>query len=241
MRALSSLKLGLEVHIPNLGPPAIFCLDSEVDYMQGEQLDLLDPQLPSQRSTELVPRIEGLRYVEEFLSVDEQKKLLRVIDAAEWRYDLDRRVQHYGWRYDYKARTVSRDMRIRDFPMWLHDLGKRLCEAGLFKQLPDQGIVNEYRPGQGIAMHVDRRCFGPEIATVSLGDAWRMNLRPLRAPPGDVKHILLDVGSVLALSGEARYRWMHGIPPRKRERQGHGWRPRVRRVSVTFRTVLLSE
>ena len=35
----------------------------------------------------------------------------------------------------------------------------------------EQAIVNEYEPGQGIAPHVDRDCFGPVVATVSLGSA----------------------------------------------------------------------
>lgn len=209
--------------------------------MQGEQLSLLDSRLPTRRKTEPAPEIEGLRYDSGFLSVIEQEELLHAIDGTEWRHDLDRRVQHYGWRYDYKSRTVSRDMRIGDFPAWLHSLAEKLCEARLFRQFPDQAIVNEYHPGQGIAMHIDRQCFGPEVATVSLGDAWRMDLRPLREPGDGREHILLDAGSVLVLSGKARYRWMHGIAPRKREREGDGWRRRERRVSVTFRTVLLTE
>ena len=209
--------------------------------MPGEQLDLLDTQPLDGANQDFVPAIDGLRYVGHFLSAEEQIRTLNAIDQAEWRDDLERRVQHYGWRYDYRSRNVSRDMRIGKFPAWLRNLGEKLREARLFRQVPDQAIVNQYLPGQGIAMHIDRQCFGPVVAMVSLGDAWRMDLRPMRASRNEATHILLGVGSVLALSGEARYRWMHGIAPRKREREGSGWRPRERRVSVTFRTVLLEE
>ena len=117
----------------------------------------------------------------------------------------------------------------------------RLCdETGAFDREPDQAIVNEYLPGQGIAMHVDRRCFGPAVATVSLGDAWRMELRRVGAGREEGESILLEPGSALVLTGEARNRWLYGIARRKRERAGGGWRPRKRRVSLTFRTVLAS-
>ena len=97
--------------------------------------------------------------------------------------------------------------------------------------------MNEYLPGQGIAMHVDRDCFGPAVATVSLGDDWLMDLRPL-APDVDVtQSILLERGSALVMTGEARQHWLHGIAKRKRDSVNGGWRERRRRVSLTFRTV----
>ena len=185
-----------------------------------------------------VPHIPGLRYVPAFLSVEEQESVLRHVDENQWQNDLERRVQHYGWRYDYGARKVTRDMAIGDFPVWLRAIANQLCEANLYPEPPDQAIVNEYFPGQGIAMHIDRQCFGPVVATVSLGDAWEMVLRPLRADASKSVHLRLNPGSALILSGKARSHWLHGIMPRKRERVGQHWRPRERRVSVTFRTVL---
>ena len=187
------------------------------------------------------PNIPGLRYIPYFLPDAEQAATVRHIDNLPWREDLERRVQHYGWRYDYRARGVGADMRIEPLPVWLQAIGRRLCdETGAFDREPDQAIVNEYEPGQGIAMHVDRDCFGPAVATVSLGDAWRMDLRRVGAGREEGESILLEPGSALVLTGEARNRWLHGIARRKRERAGGGWRPRKRRVSVTFRTVLAS-
>ena len=87
-------------------------------------------------------------------------------------------------------------------------------------------------------MHVDRQCFGPAVATISLGDAWRMDLRPTGGVDAEPGHILLEPGSALIMRGEARSRWLHGIAKRKRERTDDGWRPRNRRISLTFRTVL---
>lgn len=187
-----------------------------------------------------VPAIPGLSYFPDFLDQEAQSNALVAIDApgAPWRDDLMRRVQHYGWRYDYKARTITRGMRIGPLPAWLHDLACKLTErTGLFDSVPSQVIVNEYLPGQGIAMHVDRDCFGPAVATVSLGDEWLMDLRPLDPDAGGVESILLERGSALVMTGEARQNWLHGIAKRKRDRIPGGWHERQRRVSLTFRTV----
>lgn len=133
-------------------------------------------------------------------------------------------------------------MRIGPLPEWLRAMGRRLFgETGAFDREPDQAIVNEYLPEQGIAMHVDRNCFGPAVATVSLGDAWEMDLRRVGTGRGEGESILLEPGSALVLAGEARNRWLHGIARRNNERDGGVKRPRKRRVSVTFRTVLANE
>ena len=187
------------------------------------------------------PKIEGLKYVPDFLNAADQERTLQAIDGSQWMTSLERAVQHYGWRYDYRSRVVTEEMRIGPLPTWLSDLAERLFrETGTFDRVPDQAIVNEYRPGQGIAMHVDRHCFGPSVATISLGDAWLMDFRPLGAGRSRTAHMALAPGSALILSDEARYRWLHGIAKRRRERlSSGGWRPRERRVSVTFRTVLV--
>jgi alkylated DNA repair dioxygenase AlkB len=71
---------------------------------------------------------------------------------------------------------------------------------------------------------------------VSLGSAYEMEF--IHSETKDnVRPILLLPGSVLVISGEARYHWLHQIRARKSD---HG-NPRRRRVSLTFRNVLLSE
>ena len=200
---------------------------------------LLDPPSLFVRPAQLpVPDVPGLHYFRDFLDHDSQVRACVQIDAARWRDDLMRRVQHYGWRYDYKARTIDKDMRIGPLPDWLYIMACQLADrTGLFDSVPSQAIVNEYLPGQGISMHVDRECFGPAVATVSLMDDWIMDLRPLDPGAGGMKSILLERGSALVMTGEARQDWLHGIAKRKRDRIGGGWRERRRRVSLTFRTV----
>jgi len=189
----------------------------------------------------------GGEYVANYISEREEETLLRHIDAAEWLTDLKRRVQHYGYRYDYTARRIVDDMRIGDLPPWVGPLAARLGDA-FFDTLPQQMIVNEYRPGQGIAPHVDcEPCFGDVVASISLGSTCVMELT--RRDAGDESRVadsvderfqlFLEPRSAVVLSGDSRYRWAHGIAPRKKDVIGGETYHRGRRVSLTFRTVLV--
>ena len=192
------------------------------------------------RSSEMqdVATVPGLKYIEGFLSPEEQSYSVERVDAAanEWRNDLRRRVQHYGWRYDYKARAITPDMHIGALPDWLARLAQRLyVKTGLFDKVPEQVIVNEYLPGQGIAMHTDHRGFGPTVCTISLLDDWEMDFAEHWK---DKSPALLQRGSCVLLTDTARSAWQHGIAPRKTDTLLGGQRNRKRRLSLTFRTVL---
>ena len=56
--------------------------------------------------------ISGLELITDFLSEAEETQIVSEIDRADWSTELQRRVQHYGWRYDYKSRQVDPSMRI---------------------------------------------------------------------------------------------------------------------------------
>ena len=184
-----------------------------------------------------IPEVNGLKFIEGFLTPEQQDQCVQQVDAAvdQWRYDLSRRVQHYGWRYDYKARAITPDMHIGALPDWLDKMAQRLYdETRLFDRVPEQVIVNEYQPGQGIAMHIDHRGFGPTVCTISLLDDWEMDFS---LNWKDKSPALLQRGSCVLLTGESRSEWQHGIAPRKTELTEHGRRDRKRRLSLTFRTV----
>ena len=198
---------------------------------------------PSHRM-EAHPRIPGLIYIPGFLSPREQANMLGAIDREPWRNDLQRAVQHYGWKYEYTKRTVTRDMQIGPLPEWVMPTAARIGELEngssgepLFPTTPEQVIVNQYRPGEGISWHTDAASFGPVIATLSLGDRWHMVMRP--GYNGTPEQLMLGKGSLLIFSGEARTKWAHCIDRRVRAEQSPGEKPRLRRrrVSVTFRTV----
>ena len=182
--------------------------------------------------------VPDLNFVEGFLTPEQQAHCVQRIDAAqdEWRNDLSRRVQHYGWRYDYKARAITPDMHIGVLPDWLANVAQKLYnETGLFDRIPEQVIINEYLPGQGISTHIDHPGFGPTVCTISLLDDWEMDFSENWKGK---KPALLQKGSCVLLTGPARDTWQHGIAPRKSEIMDSGRRDRKRRLSMTFRTVL---
>jgi len=182
--------------------------------------------------------IHGLRYLPEFISTDAHDQLLSVIDQQPWLADLKRRVQHYGYKYDYRARAVDRSMHLGAVPPWAACIGAQIVEAGLMPPLPDQVIVNEYEPGQGISRHVDcEPCFGGVIASLSLGSTCVMNFT--EKATGKVVPVFLQPRSLLVLSEDARYTWLHSVPARKSDEYHGQTYPRARRVSLTFRTVIL--
>lgn len=44
--------------------------------------------------------IPGLNYIEEYIDIDSEERLLASVDLKSWQPDLKRRVQHYGYTYD---------------------------------------------------------------------------------------------------------------------------------------------
>jgi alkylated DNA repair dioxygenase AlkB len=182
--------------------------------------------------------IPGLKYVPEFVAEPDETILLAAIDAAPWLVDLKRRVQHYGYRYDYKSRSVNPSMYLGPLPAWAQPLAARLAADGHMAMTPDQLIVNEYEPGQGITAHVDCvPCFGPVVCSLTLGSQCVMKLTPVDGEGGEA--ILLQRRSLIVLANQVRYNWRHAIPGRKSDNVGGQIMPRQRRVSLTFRTVIV--
>ena len=178
----------------------------------------------------------GAHYVANFISEKEEIRLLTLIDSSNWITDLKRRVQHYGYRYDYRTRNIDYSMFLGKLPRWAEYFAQELYLCKLMPTVADQVIVNEYLPGQGIAPHIDcTPCFEDSIVSISLGSSCVMNL--IRPSDGMQVDIALANKSVLSLCDEARYKWQHGIKPIKSDVINDVRVPRSRRVSLTFRKV----
>ena len=177
---------------------------------------------------------QGAVIVPDFVTPAEEERILLCIAQAPWMTELSRRVQHYGYRYDYRG--ASRPEPAAPFPRWAAVMADRLRDR-FNGALPVQCIVNEYRPGQGIGMHADHRDFGPVVTSLSLPADWPMRFRPRSVRPyardglpGD-EVAVLPRRSVLVLAGAARSAWMHGID--RADTAGQA----ATRLSATFRTL----
>lgn len=202
-------------------------------------LDLFS-EIESDVKKKEVTEIPELLFVKNYISDKEHDELINVIDTNIWSNELKRRVQHYGYKYNYKSRNINRSMKVQGLPNWANKIGNNLVEDGYFNLHPDQLIINEYLPGQGITDHIDcEPCFEDTIISISLGSYTTMNFTnkftKKRIP------ILLPPKSAVILKGKSRYEWMHGIPARKSDIINGFKKNRKRRISLTYRRVILDD
>jgi alkylated DNA repair dioxygenase AlkB len=184
-----------------------------------------------------IAAVPGLFLCLNVLDVAGERALLALVDANSWSDVLKRRVQHYGFQYDYKSRNLA-PAAAPPIPDLCLELATNLrTKCGLPSTTPmerqfDQLIVNEYVPGQGISAHTDASVFGACIVSVSLNSG--VIMRFSRANHASVD-VWLPPRSAVFLTGDARRLWKHAIAAVKSDK-GHG--ARSRRVSLTFRTLL---
>ena len=121
---------------------------------------------------------DGLKVIPEFLSKALEQYLLQQIDSCDthknitttnnsnltgpsklgctgWRQDnvIRRRVQHYGYIYNYQHKTITRKGYLGLLPKFLAPLLKKVHLVT--PNILDQITINEYPPGIGIAAHID--------------------------------------------------------------------------------------
>lgn len=185
------------------------------------------------------PTIPGLVYIGEFLDAAECDTLLATIDQQPWDCSLKRRVQQYGYRYNYSTSRLDAADRIGSLPEWMLRVTAKVAPLFSGGETIEQVIVNEYLPGQGIASHIDRLdCFGETVAILSLGSLVVMEFT--RANSAQSLSMPLEPASLMVLQGESRSVWKHGIANRKSDRVKGVTVRRGRRVSLTFRSVVAS-
>ena len=210
----------------------------EFDLTSVPQEQSAEQQSPS-RNQEAIATISGLQYVENYIDERQHDWALARIDERQWLDDLKRRVQHYGFKYNYRARKVNHDMRIGELPEWLNRFSHKLYKDEHMPEVADQVIVNEYLPGQGISSHIDcEPCFKDTIISLSLGSGCVMNFTNKFDKKKKIP-VWLEPRSLVVLSGEARDKWLHGIPARKSDVWEGQKHDRERRVSLTFRKVII--
>jgi alkylated DNA repair dioxygenase AlkB len=174
--------------------------------------------------------VEGLTYVEDFVTPEEERVLLELIEPLDFRtiemrgQIARRRVRHFGLGYDYDRGDLAA---VEPLPEGLEWLRERA--AALIEREPEdlvQILVSRYPEGAGIGWHRDAPMFGSRIVGVSLRAPARMRFQRTVKGEREVAAVELAPRSAYVLSGKARWSWQHSIPPGKELR-----------YSVTFRTL----
>ena len=187
------------------------------------------PRLPT-----VVAEPEGLVYVPDFVSEDEERELVAVFDELEFDevrmrgQAAKRTVVHFGYRYDYEAWRLTPVDPLPPSLTGLRDRAGALVDVD--PELFAETLVTRYPPGAGIGWHRDAPLFGPKVVGVSLASACSMRFQRRSATVRTTHAIDLAPRSAYALTGAARWSWQHSIAAT----------PGLR-YSVTFRTLARSE
>jgi alkylated DNA repair dioxygenase AlkB len=177
----------------------------------------------------------GFRYRRDFIAEAEEAELLKHIAAVSFaNFEMRgviarRRVAFFGLTYDTRGSDSP------PIPPFLWPLREKIAEwAGVAPVAFAMALINEYSPGAPIGWHRDAPQYDI-VAGVSLLSTCRMKFRPY-VPPGTpatagrrrvaTHEVDLERRSAYLLTGEARARFEHHIPPAERLR-----------YSVTFRTL----
>jgi hypothetical protein len=204
-----------------------------------------------------IPEVPGLILVRDFITDEEHEQHLARMEEEEEKSlaVLKHSLRHWGFSYtDSGAPIRFRTWRpVEPFPEWTTGLVSRLkvqlpnfFEAlevsGPDRELVDVGFPNQlvgnwYKPGQGIADHVDEPdIVGRCLATLSLESTIVMDFKHLSSRR--IHSLPLPPKSLLIMTGASRYQWTHGIAFRKTDRHvslGPEPIPRLPRCSLTFR------
>ncbi|XP_044007284.1 alkylated DNA repair protein alkB homolog 8-like isoform X2 [Aphidius gifuensis] len=198
------------------------------------------PELENE--TESLDPPPGLRLILDFVTPDEESKIL---DTLNWNNDeysghlKHRKVQHFGYEFCYDTNRVDVDKPIAPIPEELNFISGVFIKKHCGDLVYDQLTINHYEPGQGIPPHIDTHSvFEDPILSLSLGATYVMDFRK------DNKKVslALPARSLLIMSGESRYAWTHGISPRHNDvinddDDGLTTKERGTRISLTFRKV----
>lgn len=174
----------------------------------------------------------GLHYREGFLLPQEEQFLLSRIgdlpfeNARYQQYTARRRVVSFGYGYDYSSHER---LPAPPMPQWLTPFVERAAELiGVDPGEFVQALIAEYAPGTPLGWHRDVPDY-EHVVGMSLLSPGRLRFRryPWRPEERDQIFALEPAPrSVYALTGDARWRWQHSVPPAKE-----------RRISITLRTL----
>jgi alkylated DNA repair dioxygenase AlkB len=173
---------------------------------------------------------EGFLYRADFLTVEEERELVREVAGLAFEgfafhgFVGKRRVVSFGWRYEFEGAGGLR--KVEDMPGFLLPLRERAAglaglEAGAFRHV----LVTEYAGGAGIGWHRDKAVFD-EVVGISLGAACDFRFRRRVGDRWERMTVVAEPRSAYLLRGPARTEWEHSIPGVERLR-----------YSITFRNL----
>ncbi|KQR65315.1 alpha-ketoglutarate-dependent dioxygenase AlkB [Pedobacter sp. Leaf176] len=184
-------------------------------------ISLFDPVLP-----------EGFSYYPEFLSAEDEQRLLEIVQDLDLQpmvfqgYQAKRKTKSFGYDYHFHSRKLEKGLPIPEtFNALIDKVSLKLAfDPKLFKEV----LVTEYPPGSVINWHRDAPPFGL-ISGISLLSDCSLRFRPHdKSKQGrkTIINITIQRCSLYILDGISRSDWEHSILPVNKTR-----------YSITLRTL----
>ncbi len=175
-----------------------------------------------------IGNFEDLYYVPDIISEGEENELAALIeragaqDSERWKQLRNRRLQCWG-KFPISADRMSEELLDENeefIPAWLENIIDELVAHRIFKEQfrPNNILVNQYRPLEGILHHTDGPIYYDRVAIVSLQSDCLMTFRRNLASSeigekfsGDLFSVLLRRRSLLVFTRAVYSDHMHGI------------------------------
>jgi alkylated DNA repair dioxygenase AlkB len=152
---------------------------------------------------------DGLRYVPDFITAQEQAELLVNLNTVQLQAVVmhgqaaKRTVAHFGVGYGYDSRQALAG--APPLPPWLAALAEKIApELRARTDAVAEVLVTHYPPGARIGWHRDAPAFGPAVAGLSLAGPAQLRLRHARGDSYDSYALDLAPRSLYVLAGPVR-------------------------------------
>ena len=183
-------------------------------------LDLCEGWLPPEEATRVFARLRD--------EVPWKHEAIRIAGRAILQPRLTAWYGDPGASYTYSGLTVE-PIAWTPLLAGLRDAVAR--EAG---ESFNSALLNFYRDGRdSMGLHADDEPelgVNPVIASLSVGERRRFQLRPRKGVNAEPIDLTLSNGSLLVMGGRAQHHWKHGVPKEKKILDG--------RINLTFRRVV---
>ena len=181
-----------------------------------------------------IEKVPGLFLIKDFITQAEETLLWSEVNKLPWTKFGSRYRMLLGWIHDRD--NEGKMTKIGDLPESFQFVIDRILEDKIMDNRPEQCVINSYEPGQGISPHIDRvEDFGRQVTGLSLGSDVVMEFI---GPKGEKVELLVPRRSIYLMEGDARYKWKHSMPQRKKDKLENGlMNVRKKRISLTFREV----
>lgn len=188
--------------------------DASADDVAAQTLrDRCDRQVQTvQAKYTVASDLQGLFYIPDFVTEEEQKQILQAVDAApasRWTTAGERQMQNWGGR---PGEAIVREK----LPSFLQALVELLVAAKVYPpdKAPQHVLINSYKQGAGIAPHMDGPLYSPCVATITLGGPALMAFHEVM-PDGSqgqlAAEVMLQPCCLLVMQKSACKAYMHSI------------------------------